>query len=508
MKLSAKQWLLSLLGCAFTTVIIFSCKHDRPATGNTIDNGGESNYPDNIANIIVSRCATAGCHNAASYKNASGLRLDTWDKLFDGSSHGAVVIPYDIANSSFLYYINTDPSLGIVGSPRMPYINGDPHNDAPLTRDEYITIRDWVAAGAPDKNGNIPFASNPDTRQKIYLTQQGCDLLSVIDAERKVIMRNIHIGKDAVIEVPHCVRVSKDGMYAYVSFTNGLYVQKIDTRTDQIVGDVKLSEPSDAAQWNVLHISDDGKHLIVSDLARGALKIVNTQTMSIDFDFGYGAFAHPHGIESNPSFDTFFVTGQFGNTVYKITRTASPQSLSVDGQPANVSDQGPNLHEIMMTPDHSKYFLTCENSNEVRVMDAHGDTLVRNFAHLPTKPQELALSHVQPYMFVTCMEADPTPVANARGAVVVINYNTLEIVKIIYGDFYQPHGVTVDDDRQLIYIASANISTTGPAPHHVSECAGRNGWYSVYDLNTLAPVNNIRYETSVAPYSADVRFKK
>ena len=506
MNFTARKWLLMLLTGAFITVVIYSCKHER-AVNNVVTN--ESNFPDNIATIFVNRCATAGCHNAASFRNAAGLRLDTWDKLFDGSSHGAVVIPYDIDNSSLLYYINTDSSLGIVANPRMPYVNGDPHNDAPLTKEEYLTVRDWVAAGAPDKAGNIPFASNPDTRQKIYLTQQGCDLLSVIDAERKVIMRNIRIGKiDGLTESPHCVRVSKDGAYAYVCFYEGLYAQKIDTRTDQIVGEVKLSESSDGAQWNVLHLSDDGKHMMISDLLKGGLKIVNTTTMTVDFNFGTGTFVQPHGIESNVAFDTFYVTAQKGNIVYKITKTSSPKSVSIDGQPTNLSNVGPNPHEIMMTPDHSKYFLTCENSNEVRVMDAHGDTLIKNFPGLPTKPQELTMSKVQPYMFATCMEADGPTGSNTRGAVVVINYNTLEIVKIFYGDFYQPHGITVDDERGLFYIASANISATGPAPHHVSECAGRNGWYSVYDLNTLAPVNNIRYETAVAPYSADTRFKK
>jgi DNA-binding beta-propeller fold protein YncE len=504
MNFTAKQWLMPLLTGAILSLVVYSCKHERP--GNNLSSG--SGYPDEVASIIVNRCATSGCHNSASYTNAAGLRLDTWEKLFDGSSHGAVIIPYDTGNSSLLYYINTDPSLGNVAVPRMPYVTGDPMHDAPLTRQEYMTIKNWVLAGAPDRNGNIPFASNADTRQKVYLTQQGCDLLSVIDAERKVIMRNIRLGKDASIETPHCVRVSKDGRYAYVSFTNGLYVQKIDTRTDQVVGEVKLSEPFESAQWNVLHISDDGSKFIVSDLARGNLKIVNTADMTIVTDFGPGTFAHPHGIESNTAFDTFYVTGQFGNTVYKVTTTGSPKSISVDGEPANNSESGPNLHEIMMTPDHSKYFLTCENTNEVRVMDAYGDTLIHNFSGLPAKPQELAISKVQPYIFVTCMEDAATPVANARGAVVVINYTTMQIVKVLYGDFYQPHAVTVDDDRQVLYVASANILTTGPAPHHVSECAGRNGWYSIYDINTWAPVRRIRYETSVAPYSADIRFKK
>lgn len=505
MTITARQWLLPVLGTAFLTLVIYGCKHDRP------DNeaiSGDNMYPEKVANIFVNRCATAGCHNAASYTNAASLRLDTWDKLFNGSSNGAVIIPYDDSASSLLYYINTDPALGPVATPRMPFVNGDPHNDAPLTRDEYLTIRDWVRAGAPDKKGNIPFASNAATRQKVYLTQQGCDLVSVIDAERKVIMRNIHVGKSPGIESPHCVRVSNDGNYAYVAFTKGTYMHKIDTRTDAIVGEVRLSADTESAQWNVLHIADDGKSVMISDLAKGNLKIVNTATMTIDFDFGAGTFVNPHGIESNAAFDTFFVTGQTGNTVYKITKTASPKEISADGNPPNPKNKSLDLHEIIMTPDHSKYFLTCENSNEVRVMDAYTDQLIRVFDNLPAKPQELAISRVRPYVFVSCMEADnPTPV-NSRGAVLVINYNTMQIERTIYGSFYQPHGIAVDDQRQQFYVASANISTTGRAPHHVSVCSGNAGWYDVYDINTLQKVNGVQYQASIAPYSADIRFKK
>jgi len=83
----------------------------------------------------------------------------------------------------------------------------------------------------------------------------------------------------------------------------------------------------------------------------------------------------------------------------------------------------------------------------------------------------------------------------------------MEIVKTIYGDFYQPHGITVDDARNHFFISSANVDPTGPAPHHVSTCGGRNGWYTIYDINTLEAVNGIRYETSVYPYSVDARFK-
>jgi hypothetical protein len=91
--------------------------------------------------------------------------------------------------------------------------------------------------------------------------------------------------------------------------------------------------------------------------------------------------------------------------------------------------------------------------------------------------------------------------------VYVLNYKTMEIVKRLDGKFFQPHGITVDDHNGVVYIASRNATTDGPAPHHPSACGGRNGWYSLFDLNTLTPVDEKRYEVSIEPYSADARFK-
>lgn len=474
-----------------------SCKHE-PMPGL----GDYGNFPDKVGRIFLTRCATAGCHNAASAINAKGLRLDSWEQLFNGSNSGAAVVPYDIENSSLLMFINTDLSLGLVQNPTMPL------NQTPLSREEYLAIRDWIASGAPDRNGNIPFASAPATRQKIYLTMQGCDLLAAIDADRKVVMRYIRVGKEAGIEAPHCVRVSPDGNFAYVSFLGGDYIQKIDTRTDQIVGEVNVGAVAPEGQWNVLTLSPDGSKFIVSNwTGNGSVLIVNTGTMQVTNNFsGANLFIYPHATATNASFDTFYITAQYGNVVYKLSPNGSYyKKVRIDDGPETFSNGTRDPHEIMMTPDRRKYFVTCQASNEVRVMDARADTLVKVIP-VGIYPQEIAISSTKPYIFVTCTEDNnANPVY--KGSVYVINYNTLEIVQRIDGNFYQPHGITVDDRNSLFYVASRNANPNGPAPHHPSACAGRNGWYSIYGLNTLQPYNTRRYEVSVEPYSADTRFK-
>lgn len=454
-------------------------------------------YPDDIAEIMVNRCATAGCHNERSNQNAASLRLDKWENLFRGSTSGSVIIPYYSANSSLTYFINTDPNLGPVLAPTMP-ING-----APLTAAEYQRIKSWIDAGAPDKMGNIPFAQDPSTRQKIYISQQGCDLIAVVDAQSSLIMRYIKVGKALGIEVAHCLRFSPDGRYCYVVFTNGLYMQKIDAATDAIIGEVYLGPGS----WNILHVSDDGKNILTTDYSNTNAKVKLIDAEKMEVLQVYEDFVSPHSIASNPTFDTFLITSQFGNTVYRLTRRGAVRRFSIDGNEPNYLNQTYDPHEIIMSPDRSKYFVTCQASNEVRVMDANRHTLLKVIP-VGTFPQEFAMSRSKPYLFVTC-EEDVTPeFPGFRGSVYVIDYNTLEIVKRIPGPFFQIHGIAVDDRYGKVYIASRNLLTSGPAPHHTSECGGRNGYYSVLDLNTLNLVSARRYESSVDPYSADSRFKK
>jgi YVTN family beta-propeller protein len=470
----------------FCVVMLFGCTH--PPTNYT----GE--YPDDGRAIIDNKCATAGCHNDKSFQNAANLRLDRWEQLWKGSGTGAVIIPFNPANSSLTYFINTNPDLGPVLQPQMPI------NSSSLSASEYITIRDWIAAGAPDKVGNIPFSSNPTTRQKVYISQQGCDLIAVVDGETSLIMRYIKIGKSPQIEVAHCLRFSPDGRYCYVSFTQGDYLQKIDVDKDEVVADLYLGEGS----WNLFQVSEDGKSLLISDFGKGKLKFVNLEEMKVSFTLE--DFVNPHGIASNPSFDTFWVTSQYGNTVYRVTKKGSVRMYSIDDNDPNFLNQTRDPHEIVMSPDHSKYFLTCQASNEVRVMDTKTNKLIKVIP-VGTFPQEFAISKAKPYLFVSCQEEVTGEFPNFKGAVYVIDYNTLELVRRIPGPFYQIHGLTVDDKNSRLYVASRNVSTSGPAPHHSSECGGRNGYYSVYDINTLQPSTNRRFESSVDPYSADVRFK-
>ena len=480
-------------------IFITSCVH-KPQVQVIPANG---NYPDSIANIFLTKCTNAGCHNQASYQNAAGLLLDTWEHMMQGSVSGAEIVAYSAAYSPLLYYCNAYDSADVIAT--------DPgHLPTPLTLHEYNTLKHWIAAGAPDRNGNIPFAANAATRQKIYLTIQGCDLLAVIDAQSKLVMRYIPIG-DANDKSPHDVEISGDGRYGYVPFYNGNYVQKIDLLADTVIGNVNLSSVSTPGTqgWSIIILSPLDTALLVSAWTTyGSIVAVNTASMKINPKLsldaqtgGTSILPFPHGLAANATFDTFYATLQNNIIKYAFSPTRLyPTTITASGQP----------HQIEMAPDGSKYFVTCPDTitgnHFVRVYDTHTDTLIKAIP-VGAIPQEMDISPSKQYLFVACMEDAANPMAGARGSVYVIDYNTLATVKIIYGDFYQPHDITVDEQDGLIFIPSRNANPSGPAPHHSTACGGRSGWYSVYDLNTLAPADNKRYDVPTDAYAISTRFK-
>jgi YVTN family beta-propeller protein len=471
--------------------LMLSCKH-QPQQELVPDSYG--NYPEAVGKILVTKCATAGCHNAASHSNAAGLQLDTWGNLFRGANSGAVVVPYSTDYSSLLYFINPDSALGIVAEPRMPL------NASPITKEEYLTIRDWIANGAPDKDGNIAFGTNAATRQKIYAMHQGCDMVAVIDAESNLVMRYVPIGVASYPEAATYIKISPDGRYAYVSMWYDYQLYKIDTYTDKVVGKANMGDMF----WSMLEISADGQQLIATNGDNFSLMLVNTTTMQVRA-LNTSDLENPLGITSNAAFDTFYTTSQFGNIVYKIA-DGYRKIISIDNTPAHTGVNGvkPDLYGISMAPDGSKYFVANCKQNDVRVLDVHTDQVIK-ILPVGTLPQHIVFSKNKPYAFISCME-DANANVKAKGSVYVYNYNTLEFVKKLEGRFFQPHGMSVDDKNNTLYIFNRNQDYDGPAPHHQGPCSGRNGFYTIYDLNTLEPVSNKRYEVLVDPYVSDSRF--
>jgi YVTN family beta-propeller protein len=331
-------------------------------------------------------------------------------------------------------------------------------------------------------------------------------LVSVIDVETNLVIRYVKVGHDPIaIELPHAIKTSKDGKYWYVCFNAGSYFQKFDAQTDSLISETFIG----TGNWNVIGISPDDNTAYISDLAsNGKLAVVNLQTMQIQTTIGgSGLLTSPHGIALTKTGDTIYVSAQYGNMIYRVIPSI-PQidKISIEkGKAPVTTPQLKDPHEIVMSPDFSKYFITCEASNEVVVMDAKTDTILKTIP-VGIYPKAMAYSKNRNWLFVTCQEDNSIlyPTLKVKGTVYVIDMNTLNVVKILDEKFYQPHGIAIDDRANKLFVVSRNAAPNGPAPHHASGCDGRNGFFHTIDLSTWKVIKR-NSELSTDPYNMDIR---
>jgi YVTN family beta-propeller protein len=473
------------------------CKRDYP-TDLT-----ERGYPVEIAKIMLTKCAVSGCHDSKSAAAAAGLDLTSWTTLFAGTRNGASAVPYAHKFSTLFLFTNHFDDLGQTVRPTMPL------RQDPLSRDEVILLRDWIDAGAPNDQGKVAFANNPQ-RSKYYVTNQGCDVVTVFDQETGLPMRFIPVGAEGSIESPHNIKLSPDGRYWYVSFSIGRYLEKYSTETDQLIARALLGPSVSSAfgSWNTVSITPDGQWAYVVDWSPvGRVAQVNLNTMTLYQTFqGSNLLTQPHGSAIHPNGDTLYVTSNFGNYIYKFdisfpTLASSPEKFPIDGTsiPANINSENP--HDILFAPDGKTYYITSQYSNRVQAVNVATNQITQ--IPVGIYPQEMAVSSTRPYLFVTCTEDTLTYPGN-RGSVYIINTNTNVVIGTVKAGF-QSHGIWVDEAKGVVVVANRNISPGGPAPHHTTDCGGRNGYVTLIDMNTLQLIPGYRVEVAADPYSLTVR---
>lgn len=481
---------LRIVSLALIICIVFStCRNDKGTPNYNY-------YPDDVGKIFFTKCATAGCHNDASKNAAAGLSMQGWEKLFEGGFTSACVVPYSPNYSTLLYYVNTFPDLGPTLTPVMPY------NKEHLSRDEVITIKNWIIAGAPNRDGFVKFSDNPN-RKKFYVANQGCDIVTVFDQETLLPMRYVDIGNSVSTESPYDIKISPDGQFWYVISIVGNSLQKYRASDDSFVGEATLG----FSFWTNVTISNDGQKAFVSGwIASGEIAEINLSTMSVVHHTGLN---YPQGSCLNPSGDTLYVAQQTSsNQIYKIP-TSNFSGISQVNLYTTLPSGVLSPSEIAFSPDGSKYFVSCQGTSELRIFQHSNDSLL---AIIPTGalPGSMAVSATQNYLFVACQE-DTLSFPGFRGSVVIIDIATNSLITKIYSG-HQPHGIAVDDNNNLVYVANRNKSSGGPAPHHsisISTCSGKNGYVTFIDMNTLSLIpsrsSSQKVEVSVDPYSIAIR---
>jgi len=485
---------MKFIGILFFLLSISSCRFDKGPVP-------DGDFPQEVANILQTNCATLGCHNAQSSTNAAGLDLSSWESLMKGSRTGAAVVPFASGESFLLNFVNTFPDLGSMQTPSMP------PNRAPLSRTEVEILRNWILSGAPNKKQEIAF-SGSSTQKKIFVVNQGCDLLSVIDIETGLLIRSLTVGTSEAIESPHSVRLRPDGKIGYIVFLAAPFIQYFNAETNEILGEIEIG----FGQWNTIVFSSDNNYAFAADFSPdGKIACVDLrQNKLVQTYQGSGFLVNPHGQAYHPNLSELWVAPQYGNFIYRLDvsdplNPVKKNALLLDnsGIPTTSPDLDP--HELAFSPDAKYLFVTCSRTNELRVIDLTTETLIQT---IPTGlyPQELSISLNEnyPLLAMSCMEDSLSFPAQGRGSVLVINWKTLEQQSFFYPGF-QPHGLVLDDRDGSLWVANRNVSDGGPAPHHSGSCSGKSGYVNRFQAQNGTKLNAYPIWLSVDPYGICVK---
>lgn len=448
----------------------------------------QTDYPDQVAAIILTKCAVPGCHNTQSKDAAGGLDLTTWNKLFEGGNGGAVVIPYRPDFSTLCYYTNTDSLKGLVLVPTMPV------NSQPLSSEEYETLRSWIVNGAPDKNGFVKFSDYQD-KPKLYINNRGCDVVTVMDPVSKLAMRYIDVGNSTGIEGPYMIKVAPDKLHWYVIFNPGTIIQKFRTSDNVKVGELNMN----LGFWSSMSITNDSKKAFIADANfTGRIIYASLENMQIITTYETG-LTYPFGLCINNSNNRLYATSKEGNFIYKIdiTNPQNPiiQEISLEtGIPVTVNPTL-NPYHIRLSNDEAKYFVTCNKSNELRILQTSNDSLLATFS-TGSNPAEMVVSSAYPYLFISCLGV---PGTSKLSAITIFDYAVGTLLPEINAG-HDSKGIAIDETSNRLFVANRNVSAGGPAAHHEPVCEGKNGYITAIDLNSLQLVPGFKTELSVDPY--------
>jgi DNA-binding beta-propeller fold protein YncE len=486
---------MKILMVAFL-LLNLSCLKDKVPTNYP------NNFPENVGLIIGTNCSTTGCHTTQSSNAAGGISMSSWDELMlGGNNNNAIVIPYSPDQSTLFYAINTDENIGPTLFPTMPV------NAPALSKEQVMTVYNWIMEGAPNSQGEVKFSEN-ENRSMVYVLNAQCNKISVIDESTGLIMRYVSIGtnEDGMAEV---IKVSPDKSYYYTLHQSGK-LQKFDALSNSKIGQVNLV----AGFWRSMSITSDSKIGVLTDwsgnsnLAGGKIALVDLISMSLInlLDAPEDSIYFPYGIAINDLTKTIYSSCQTGNFIYKIdfSNFFEPIFTKIPLNPSEyISFTSSPYRPGQIILKEDKYYVLCENSNEVRIFSSASDELLE-VLEVGESPQSLIVSDKHNVIAVACME-DQLSFEKVKGSIVFFDLNTNDELTRIYSG-YQPKAMVVDQSGDQLYIVNRNADMFSPdKPHHYSGCEGNNGYLTIVNLQTKKIQTDYKVELNVNPFSIDLR---
>lgn len=461
----------------FIALVFISCKEKIEDPVRYIDatyNGFESN---DVAEVIVLKCATAGCH--AGNNPAGDISMENYYSLVSGAVHqqqghmadfeGEIIIPFN-SDKSLLYQM----MLGNVN----PL---SPHDLISLTDNEKQTIKNWIDGGAKNFNGNVPF-SFPSFR--IYICNQSSDLISVVDGDEKVVSRLVDVSATQNIDAPHMVK--EYGDFYYVTLIAAGKLLKIRKSDNQIVGEAIGIEKA-----GMIQITSNGAEAFISISSTSAsiynsVYVVQLSDMSIQSEISLPVTGVPHAIALTPNDSLLFVANLTKDRVSKIDARNNEFIDDI------VLPTGTEPMQAAASPDGKYIYISARGTSKLLVLDIALDSIITEI-DVNTMPMHIAISKDGSKIYVATMGDH---MAGDHGKVEVIQKSGTTWTKAATIEdhrFAMLHGCDLTDDGKYLYVSSRNTSGMYVPKYKVTG-EGTNGNVAIIDTQTLQVVKVLELE--------------
>jgi len=457
------------------------------AVGRPLDYGAVSTilFSDHIQPIFTSGCAVTGCHavpidsltfNAFAAPAASSMSLSRWEDIFRGGEHGSVVVPYRGNKSHLVYHLNTDTLLAPVSEPHMPLPGLN------LPSDQLTTLIRWIDQGAPNDYGAIAFATFPEG--EVLATNQAEDVVAIIDIRTGLVARYVQAGLPRVTaglapQAPHNITVDPaHGLY-YVNLVSVGKVLKYRMSDNALLGELSgILSPTQVA----LTTTGDTGFVAQFNSQAHAIRMFDARTMELfPQTFSHPQLNKPHGVELTPDGKQLYITGNLSDNVI-VLDLASGAMDPIWLDPANPA-VGTTFqpYQTAMTRDNKYAYVSCQLTNEVRVIDRDSMKVVKSIP-VGTFPLILAVTPDDRFVYVANRNS---------GSVSVIRTSDNTVATTITGVGPQPHGVAIDAMGRYAYVTCENLSGGGPPPHHPTSGSKAPGYVVVIEIATNTVVKRI-----------------
>ncbi|NOX64991.1 MAG: YncE family protein [Chlorobi bacterium] len=403
----------------------------------------ENNYYEtkDVSNILNGTCAASGCH--AESNPVNGFSTEIQPQIMLGASNrplegvrnygygGDDVIPYSVEKSLLMQFINGN----IVE--KLSY-----NHSSILSTNQITTIKNWIADGAQDYKGDVPYFLPESYR--VYVCNQNSEDISVVDGTNKVVsyLNDVY---DPLTEFDTPYWVSEYGDYYYVTLSSaGQLIKFRKTDNSPVLSISGLSEPG------IIKINSDGTKAYVSrasttEFTYSSIYVIDLTNMFIQKEINLPISGLPHGMALDKQRGFLFVADAVNNLIHVINIFSDQL---IDSRFDLVNDYYPLF--LGISPDGNYLYITANKTNQLLVANA-GSRSVISKINLLSNPMGVTVSSTGQKIYVASGGGNAVEVIT-KTAAFWDKTNT-----ITHPAFSMPFGIDITSDDRYVYVTNQNL---------------------------------------------------